>query len=382
MSRKDYINIPKGNSIPFVKIEQGNDISLFENEENLFDSEDLVVTPYSNDVLYQKKDKPCLQIKSNLSTLEVYLRKEDETQQQVVMSKKSNNLDKFKKMDCIAYPHSSGRLAIYFEQGDVYDENNVVLSSYSLNGNLPEFAQIGNYVQIDSIGLLEISTILIDRDINKKVIIFEQAYAIAGNTLTIAACNYDLINFEVYEKYFNFNELDEGYYDIYVKGTSSTGIEYEYLSENILILDKHPNTFAIHYYNEDNKNLFYKYKLINQLRQRYSDFERYNKDENEININDDKSNLIKSSLNFGYKFVYERLNLKESDILSIALSSENVFINGIGFIKDGTASPEKLENTNVYKFECDMLKTNTKLSLTNPRHDLIDLLIPSTIPNI
>ena len=139
---------------------------------------------------------------------------------------------------------------------------------------------------------------------------------------------------------------------------------------------------CIHCYNQDNKDLFYKYGLINQLRVRYSDLERYIKDESEININHDSSQLIKSFLNFGYKFSFENLTTKQLDILNISLSSENIFINGIGYIKDGAPSIEKIENTNIYSLETQMLKTNVELNLTNPRLSLLDYLIPRKFPLI
>jgi hypothetical protein len=379
--RIDFIDIPDGNSIPFVKVEDTDSLSLFENEENLFECESQVMFPYSSDVLFQNKDKPSLQVKSNLDTIDVFLRKEDESSTKILMSKRSSNLNKNLKLDCFSYSHSSGRLAIYFQEGNTYDNEGNVNGTHELKGNLPEFATIGNYVEVGSIGTFQISSILIDYTINKKAIIFEEQYLEAESSTT-ALSIYDLLNFEVYEHYFDFSKLEEGYYDVYIKGTSSLGKVYEYLSENILIKEKHEKTFAIHYYNEDNKDFFYKYGLINQLRQKYSDFERYNKSENEINVNDNSSSLIKSFLNFGYKYSFEELSNKKLDILSIALSSESVFINGIGYIKDSQDSIEKIENTNVYKLEAQMLKTNVKLVLSRSRLSVLDYLMPNIFPSI
>tara|TARA_R110000851_G_scaffold132988_3_gene267598 strand:+ start:295 stop:1443 length:1149 start_codon:yes stop_codon:yes gene_type:complete len=381
--KNNYLEVPVSNSIPFVKVEDADNLIIFNNDSNLFSFENQNKISYASNFIYEKKDIPSLQIKSNFDNIQAFLRKEDETEEEIFLLKKSNNLDKFQKMDCIAYPHSSGRLAIYFETGDYYDENNVVLSSYSLNGNLPEFAKIGNYVQIDSLGFHEIISILIDTDINKKIIIFDQAYAIGGNTLTIISSTYNLLDFEVYEYYFNFNEKEEGYYDVHIKASSSDQQKEEnLLSENFLIQEKHENTQSISYYNNDNRDMFYFYKIRNNLRVLFSEIERYVKQESEINIDDDNAQIIKSFLNFGYNFIVEDLTQKEADILLVAICSENVFINGFGYIKDGEPSLEKTERTNIYKLDFKMIKTNIKLNQSSIRFQLIDLLIPSTIPNI
>ena len=379
--REDYLEIPKSNAIPFVLIQSIDEEKTFNNDENLFQCDNLSPFAYSEDVLFQKKDRPALQIKSSYKTLEVYLRREDETQQEILMSKKSSNLSKFEKLDCVAYSHSSERLAVYFQSGNTYNESGIVNGTHELQGNLPDFARIGNYVEIDNLGTFQISSILIDYDINKKIIIFEEEYT-DEQIETSASSIYDILPFEIYEHYFDFKNLEEGYYDVYVKATSNSGLVKEYLSENIFIKENHEQTFSIHYYGSDNKDLFYKYGLINQLRAKYSDLERYIKDESEINVNDDLAQLIKSFLNFGYKFSFENLTTKQLDILTTAFSSESVFVNGIGYIKDGSPTPEKTENTNIYNLEMNMLKTNFELNLENPRVSLIDFLIPNTIPVI
>jgi hypothetical protein len=384
-SREDFINIPKANAIPFVSIETVDEINVFENDENLFDCDYLNCFSYSEDILFQNKDIPSLQIKSNYQVLKVYLRSEQGLNKELRMVKKSNYLNRFGKLDCLAYSHYSGRLAIYFDSGNIYNESDVVTGTHELNGNLPEFAIIGNLVSVNGLGTFNVSSILIDNEINKKIIIFEEEY-LGEEVVTSASCIYDFLNFEVYEHYFDFSELQEGYYDVHIKATSESGFVKEFLSENLYIKEKHEKTICAHYYNKDNKDLFYKFGLINQLRVRYSDIERYSKDDSELNVNDDLAQLIKSHLNFGYIFKFEDLTTKQIDILKIMFSSENVFVNGIGYIKDGSPSYEKQENTNIYNLESTMLKTNEKLDLgdrkSTPDSLEADYFIPEILPAI
>jgi len=48
--------------------------------------------------------------------------------------------------------------------------------------------------------------------------------------------------------------------------------------------------------------------------------------------------------------------------LEIALSSENVFINDLGYIKDGDVDISNIEGTNMYAISANMLSTNITYS--------------------
>ena len=380
--RQNYLNISKANAINFVQVKELDNVDSFRNEDNLFQYENLVNFPYSENLLFNKKDKPALQIKSNRDKLQVFLRYEDSQTEEILMYKKSNNLNVFSKLDCKVYSYMNSKLAIYFDSGNEYDENGDVKSEYELNGNLPIFAKIGGFIEVGGFGLFEVSNIILDSSINKKVVIFEETYV--GEAVdSVATSIYDLLNYNIYEHYFNLTNLKDGLYDIYIKASDSDNNNVlEYLSENIHVLDEHYGTLSIHYYEDNNKDLFYQYDLINQLRVEYSDITRFNVEENEININDNIANSIKSSLNFGDRFLFEDLTTKQLDTMSIALSSESVFINGIGYIKNGSLNIEKQERTNIYSLEVEMLKTNVELNLTNPRLSLLDYLIPRKFPLI
>lgn len=384
MSRENYIHISKGNAINFTKIETIDNISKFKNENNLFQFENYNEFSYSENILFNKKDKPAIQIKSNYSSLKAFIRDESENETELSLLRKSDNLNKFLNIDCKVYSNSNNNLSLYFDDSEsdinYYDENDNALGIYELVDYLPDFAVIGNYVEVVGFGVLQISNIIIDYDINKKTIVFDEEYT--GELISSTAkSTYDILSYNIYEYYFDFTELESGLYDIYIVAKNEDESEIvEYLSENIYLLDEHERTLCIHYYNEDNKDLFYKYELINQLRVDYSDVTRFNVEEVEININDNISNSIKSELNFGNKFLFEDLTTKQLDTLSIALSSESVFINGVGYIKNGNLSIEKQENTNIYSLEAEMLKTNVELKLTNPRLSLIDMMIPNLIP--
>ena len=49
--------------------------------------------------------------------------------------------------------------------------------------------------------------------------------------------------------------------------------------------------------------------------------------------------------------------------LIVALSCENLFVNGIGYVKDGNVDEENIDNTNLYEVTSTLIKTN--VSYTN-----------------
>ena len=357
-TRPAYMEISKANAVNFVKVENIDNVSIFKNDINSFNYNGLEKFKYCSDTLFNKTDLPRLQIKSNYPTMTARMRYEDGSESGLTLIQKSNNLSRHEKIDCVYYRHSSGKLGVYFNSGNVYDQFGIVTGTYDLNGNLPLFAKIGNYVDVDGFGLLQVYSVLLDYDLNKKVILFDQEYG-GVTTISTAESIYDLLNYDIYEIELNVNGYDSGLYDIVIEGTYTDASEVCWVSENIDIQDDHVDTLPIVYYNNDknNRDIFYKYGIKNFMRVDFSDLEGYFKEDNSLNVNDDNVRSITSMLNEGDEFLFENLDKKKMQTLSIALSCENVFISGIGYIKDGDLDISKIENTNVYSIKAKMLKS-------------------------
>ena len=67
--------------------------------------------------------------------------------------------------------------------------------------------------------------------------------------------------------------------------------------------------------------------------------------------------------------------------LVIALSCENVFINGIGYLKNGNLGVEPIENTNLHEVVAEMIKTNINYNTnTRGQEGVDDGYLPFDIP--
>ena len=381
---KPYFSISKANAFNFIKIEEPNGENIFENQNNTFNGGCVSSLNYTIPQPFNKKDKPVLQIKTNYQELSLFLRTESGSESELGLQKLTSNLDRFLALDSIIYKHASGNLAMYFNSGNKYDELGSVIGEYSLYGNLPDFAKKGNFVTVGQLGTFEISTVTIDSEENKKIILFNTPY-IGEKTTVKATSIYNLLNYEVYEYYFNFNFLNEGMYDLIVKATPLNEAEEIYLSETFDLRNNHLNTLHIEYYNKtsNNRSIFYKFGIKNVLRVLVSETESYFLEENEINVNDDNVQSIKSFLNKGNKYLFEDLTTNQMETLAIALSSESVIINGVITVKDDNLNIEQIKNTNLYSIEVKMLVAAQSFDIEDTGYSGQDELDENIfIPNI
>jgi hypothetical protein len=362
-TRPQHVSISEANSINFVEVETIDDVTIFKNDVNSFNVDGLEEFKYSDNTIFNKKDTPVIQIKCNYSTIAAKLRYEDESEYNLVIAKRSNNLSKYEKLDCVYYKHKSGKLGIYFNSGDVYDQLDVVTGQYELNGNLPLFAKIGNYVDVGPFGVLKVYSVLLDSDINKKIILFDQVYD-GITTISTAASLYDLLNFEIYEIELDLNVLASGLYDIVITASDPNYDEVVFVSENMDIQEYHEYSVPIIYNNNvrNNRDIFYKYNIKNFIRVFYSDIDGYFKEESELNIGDNSASSVKSMMNGGDRWLFEELNKKRMQTLAIALSCEHIFISGIGYLKDESLTIDKIKNTNTYSIQASMIKSGVSYS--------------------
>ena len=179
-----YISI--ANSINFSLEEVADGCSIFKTDENTLQYQELVKYNYCNKLLFQTCDYTTTQIKSNFESVTATLRDSLLNETSLTISKKTNNLNKFKSLDAKYYKYRTGKLGIYFDTGNLYDDNGVDIGDYTLNGNLPEFAILGKLVSLDGLGVFEIVDILYDEVKNKKVIIVDYTFEGLDTAIIVA----------------------------------------------------------------------------------------------------------------------------------------------------------------------------------------------------
>jgi hypothetical protein len=359
-----YLEISKANSIPFVIREVIDNIDTFENDENSLGFEDRNIINYCDDmVLFNTTDKPTtIQIKSNFENIDVVLRKDDLTETPIVVTKLTSNLNRFTSMDAIIDRYSENKTRIYFESGNIYDEAGDVIKPYTLAGNLPDFALLGEFVDIEGIGTRRILDVFYDNSIGKRVIIVEYNYTDTEPSVVKVSSTYNILPFECYRFTIDWSLLDEAIYDIVITNTDTINGTVIHQSENIDLKTKHNQTLGIRYFNNNNRDIFYKFGQENFIRVPFVDYGTKSKQESVINLQDNSASVIDSDVRFIKNFEFDARSRLMAEQLIIALSSKFVYINDIGYIKDSDIDIEKIGFTNMYSVKADMLKTNKNYS--------------------
>jgi hypothetical protein len=352
-----FLYISKANSISFQEQTNWDNISVFKTDENTLAYQSLHAINYCENLLFQKNDFTMIQFKSNYSNPHVKLRRIDGFEVGVALIKKTGNLNRFQRMDAIAYKYREGLTGIYFMSGNVYNQGSDIIDDYILNGDLPEMAISNNFITIEGIGTFKIRDVLYDSNINKKSIIIDYNYT-GAQFNTIVESTYNLLPFEVYEFGIAWSLYPLGVYDILITNEDDDYETKYHLSENILLAEKHDNTLAIVYYNKNNRDIFYKYGIKHLIRVPFDSITGGVKDESEINITDLSTVIISSSVHETNKFKFSSIIKGMMQKLAIAFSSEYLFINGVGYAKDGSIEIESLEHTNLYDISATFIKNN------------------------
>lgn len=355
-SRDPFIFISQANGLCFSKVVDLDSCTNKPNYTNTLAFEDKVFLPSCAEHLMQKCDSTTIQFKSNYATPTAFLRYQDGGTTPLTLEQKTSNLQRYERMDATWFAYNSVKTGIYFQSGNLYNDTGAISGTYALDGNLPDFAIRGQYVSIIGDGTFEIIDTLYDRNKNAKIIVINRAHTggdVNGQVFSI----YDLLPYEVYEFDIDWSLHTNGHYDILIQNDDADNGTVQHISENIWLQDEHYETVSIKYWNDNNRDIFYKFGIQHFIRARYLGVVSDPKQESEINIGDNNSVVVTSSVNNLDVFEFDEITKPEMERLVIGLSCDNVYIDDIGYIKDGDIKVENLQNTNLYKVEAKMLRT-------------------------
>lgn len=354
----NYFKISKENSLRFADRAD----TTIKNDYNSLSCEDLNEFKYLEKQLYLVEDTVKTQFRSNYDTNDVKITDESGSDTSLTVTKKTTNLGRDYSLDGQYYNYKGGGTitGIYFNTGDVYDYTDpatqTVIGTHTLNGSLPEFAIIGQDVEIVGVGTFEIERIIYDEDVDSNVILVTNAYSGADTAIQIQS-EYDIQPYEVYEFDVDCSGLLDLHY-VTISLTKVAAADITFRSELIDVQTEHEGTVKIVYYNEENNEIYYSTGIQNLLRIKLLKKVASSPIENEIIITDDTVKKIGFTTNDEYNdFLFDTQTVELMRKLKAALSSDIVIINNEGYISDGTLEEENVENTNLYTLNAKMIKT-------------------------
>lgn len=152
------IRIPVHNSLHFVKRGGNSLLNYLSTEMPGY----VQIFNYFQE--YLKGDSIRTQFKSSYEINRAFLIDENETETELTVIKKSNNISRINIYEG-NYTDKEGRLAIYFTSGEIYNEDlTPKAEGHLLNGTLPDWYEEGMYVNVEGIGVTRIDRKMTDED--------------------------------------------------------------------------------------------------------------------------------------------------------------------------------------------------------------------------
>lgn len=353
----NILYISKANSIPFAKRE----VSNYKTEDNTLSFEGKQALSEEGIWYFQPNNKPVIQIQSNLNNIKAEIYKNNIKQEEINAVLKIENLNQNITLDCdFVNLDESVNVGIKFSTGNVYDNANDlnVIDTFSLNGNLPEFTRtdpnfIGKTITVNGVNYTVLS-ILYDEIVKAWCIEVNSQTLPSG--ATVMTLNYDIEQFNIYEIPFDFENYNNS--ELFILISADNGIETFYQVSEKLSIGFFERMIEVQYRDGENKDIWYATGIKHLLWLEYDRIIPFTQEESENQLNDDDAYLIDTQVNEGNEFFLTPIVFKKYRQLALALSHSELFIDSIGYVKEGPISKEDNGESNLVDVSFRLIKSN------------------------
>lgn len=347
--------ISKSNSFRFANRITFGDASNYKNDENCLSFEEEVKLPYRYVQDFQSADVVKIQFKSNYTTNAVKVVKSDNAEVNVPVVQLSRNIRAKDKRDAFVFGRN-GKTYVYFRAGNLYDyATGVITGTYALNGTLPIWGKVGNYISIMGVWSV-IEDTYFDEALNADVLVFTGNYSHVSD-YNIVSSIFNIEQYEVYEFTLDLVAYIDQNIRLRINSNHAGWTERIHLSEYINVKVRQENTVEIKYWNSDNTDVFYSSGIRHKIRQLIINQAGINDQQSEAYRTDTNVKLLSADVYEGDEFIFDPVTKEMMRKILIALSHEFVFINDIGYVKNDNIDVEgPLEDSNLYVVKAKMLK--------------------------
>ena len=411
-AREPHIEISDLNSVGFAESEIWNDNQdgIIKNPENTLDQTSRESILDKELIVFREQDNIRIQFKSNYDYNEAFVEScDNENIYSPIIEKMSNNLDLYEVLDAKMYSYGDGSLtAIYYDAGTVYDKFNVPIDAYELNGNLPDSAIVGNAIKITPQGagiggVFEVMDVFYDSEMGKNIMVFQFDCECPVPVDVITYTVYDLLNYDIYEFNVPFSTVigrsnlsplpsrfsPQRDFRLRIRCADELYNERNFYSNWIDVFRENQEFdsdrfFTFNYSNNNNRSIFYLYGITHFFRAEVDFSNSLIDDSVEIVKGDSSSYLTESVVNHGIQIKFAPVTHKVLMKYILAISSENLFVNGLGYVKMGKVESEPIENTNLYNLTCTLLRNSQNFNTfakgrTGEPEDYKSMYIPQLI---
>jgi len=339
--------ISNTNSIRFKKDVIWNNINIFKNNQNTLACEEDVILNYPYIQKYLSSDVITTQFKTNYSNISIKTIEKDGTETVIIPVKKTTNIGNKDKRDGIKYDFGDGRNGVYFTIGNTYDyDTEDVTGSYDLSGDVPDWAEIGNYFDIGLV-YYKIIDIVFVKAINANVLVINSTFATFGSAKIGAI--YNIFDYEVYEFTLLMGEYIDRPFSISIRFTDSTFTEVRTLSEAINIFDDLSNMIEVKATSTENNEILYTTGIIHKLHLDYALFSLAGENEIEIHKTDNSVYQLNAKKYPKKELQLMYLSTMMVEKVSQIFSLNVITIDGLKYTTESIDTPKRLGVSNYYE---------------------------------
>jgi hypothetical protein len=381
-----YSYISKSNSIRFAVVEDFAPCGASQNDENTLSYQAFARNQrlaYREHQCWNSCDTITSQLWSNYENIEIKILKEDGTEDTVTPLQLTEFIGIKDARDAISYDLGDGKTGIYFTSGNIYDYDTDVDSGtdYLLNGGLPEWGVIGNYVNIGA-AWFQIENVIFDEDLQAEVLVISSVYSGGATTNIITKSIFNRQEFNVFEFTIAMSAYNNSCFQVQITETDDRFPTKVRLSEFQNVKTEQKNTIEMISYGIDNTDVFFASGIQHKVRLPIVNIEGDYDQESEVNKGDTSSGLVSGSLHETNLFIIGPVTKEIYRMIVEQASNEVVIINGVYYIKNGEIQKEgPLEESNLYEVRLPMLKSRGRAYI-NRDEQLIATNESLEVPNL
>lgn len=355
--KNSFSYISNNMSIRFKHNQEWNDFNIFKNDSNTLACEESVTNAYGYIQKFRPTDILTTQLLSNYEEIEANVIKADGTKDVLEVTKEINFLDIEDRRDCNIYNLGNGKTGIYFLTGNTYDYDTAApIGTYALNGALPNYGSINNYIKIAEEGWWKIVDIIYNEDVNADVLVTQRPFSGSPSVVQISA-NYNQKNYNVYEFKIDCAVYDGQVFQVEVLQHLDGFTDTNYLSEKIEVGLLGNEYVELIWWNDTDSYVYYSTGIKSKSNYEILTFASSNDSNIEINKTPSTSILIQATNYNTKELVVDGLSTAIMVQFIQAVLHKELYLNKVQYISQSTPESEVIDFTNQYTVTASLIKT-------------------------
>lgn len=349
-----YTYISESNSLRFVKRVDWGNCSNYKNVFNTLSFEENTKPANKFIQKFQSCDTIVTQVKTSYENLEIYAGETEITPTKIV-----RNIGISDKRDCL-YFNDGTNLSLLFLSGNVYEyDTDDVVSTYDLNGALPDWGVVGNFVET-TYGILQIIGIGFNDDGNRYLILNSNQPIVTPITDTVQLI-YNRDSYDIWEFTIPMND--------FLNETFKIGIRFHqtepdedwpdvfWISECISVRERWPYSKKIVWRNSKNTDIYFFSGIEMMARLDFCQVES-NLSDGDVEIQKTDSQVLTIE-NTDYKAVQLNIQYLTTGMirkLKLAVKHDYLVIEDVPYVLAESPEITNLAPSNFYTFTAKLLE--------------------------